>query len=342
MRVYGLVQSQIGSGHYVRMKHIQKGLKDNGHHMNLQHIEGKLSHEEMKRRMVGQMELISDYLPDILLLEGFPFIRYAWMATDFPGKPETRFEWYEKHGAILELIRIAKNKGIKIVTSLRDISIPHSEARSILILEWINKYIDLILVHGDESFIKLEDSFPYIDLIDVPIHYTGYVTDLYKPSSRPSRHGVVVSGASGAVGDLVFDEAIKLCKRSIYKEPWTFIISDKHPKKNAKKFIEYSKDKKNNIKVVSNITSRQFRKLLTKSRLSISQCGYNTFLDSIITETPTTFVPYCESKSSDQPMRSERYGNGNINIDVNGVKNTVEILETFVHNEDMNEMAKCC
>ena len=41
-------------------------------------------------------------------------------------------------------------------------------------------------------------------------------------------------------------------------------------------------------------------------------------------------------------MRSERYGNGNINIDVNGVKNTVEILETFVHNEDMNEMAKCC
>ena len=343
MRVYGLVQSQIGSGHFIRMKQIQKGLITKGHSINLQHIEGKISHEEMKRRMVGQMELISDYLPDILLLEGFPFMRYAWMATDFPGKPETRFEWYEKHGAILELIRIAKNKGIKIVTSLRDISIPHSEARSILILEWINKYIDLILVHGDESFIKLEDSFPYIDLIDVPIHYTGYVADLYKPSSKSSRHGVLVSGASGSVADLVFDEALNLYKRSNYKEPWTFIISDKHPIESIKKFKEYAKGEKD-IKIVSNITTREFRKLLTKSRLSISQCGYNTFLDSHITETPTTFIPFTDNGATgaDQPMRTKFYGNGNININLNGVKNTVEILETFVHNEDMEEMAKCC
>jgi predicted glycosyltransferase len=309
------------------MKHIQKGLKDNGHHMNLQHIEGKLSHEEMQRRMVGQMEIITDYSPDVLLLEGFPFMRYAW---------------YEKHNSIKEVLKLAKSMGTQVITSVRDIAIQQNDKRSAFAVEMLNEYVDLVLVHGDKSFIELEDTFPHTNLIDVPIHYTGYVTDLYKPSSRPSRHGVVVSGASGAVGDLVFDEAIKLCKRSTYKEPWTFIISDKHPTKNAKKFIEYSKDKKNNIKVVSNITSRQFRKLLTKSRLSISQCGYNTFLDSIITETPTTFVPYCESKSSDQPMRSERYGNGNINIDVNGVKNTVEILETFVHNEDMNEMAKCC
>lgn len=254
------------------------------------------------------------------------------MATDFPGKPETRFEWYEKHGAILELIRIAKNKGIKIVTSLRDISIPHSETRSMLIVEWINKYIDLVLVHGDESFIKLEDSFPYKDLIDVPLEYTGYVADLYKPNTKTQRHGVLVSGASGAVADLVFAEALKLYKGSKYnyKEPWTFIISDKHPIESIKKFKKYAKSRKD-IKIVSDITSREFRKLLVKSRLSISQCGYNTFLDSYITETPTTFIPFTDNGavSADQPMRTERYGNGNINIDINGVKNTVELLETL-------------
>jgi len=330
MKVYGLVQSQIGSGHFVRMKQIQKGLRNKHHYMNLQHIEGKIPHEEMKRRMVGQMELISDYKPDVLLLEGFPFMRYAWMATDFPGKPETRFEWYEKHGAILELIRIAKNKGIKIVTSLRDISIPHSETRSMLIVEWINKYIDLVLVHGDESFIKLEDSFPYKDLIDVPLEYTGYITDLYKPNTKVQRHGVLVSGASGAVADLVFDKALEMYKQSTNKEPWTFIISDKHPSDSAKKFKKYAKTKKD-IKIVSDINSRDFRKLLVKSRLSISQCGYNTFLDSYITETPTTFIPFTDNGAigADQPMRVKYYDDGNININVNGVQNTVELLETL-------------
>lgn len=328
MRVYGLVQSQLGSGHFVRMKQIQKGLKDNGHHMNLQHIEGKISHEDMAKRIVGQMEIISDYLPDVLLLEGFPFMRYSW---------------YEQHNGIIEILKLAKNIGSQIVCSVRDIAIPQNEKRAAFAVEMINEYVDLILVHGDESFIELEDSFPYTDLIDIPIHYTGYVADLYKPSSKSSRHGVLVSGASGVVGDLVFDEALKLYKTSNYKEPWTFVISDKHPIKNVEKIINIA-DSKDDIKIVQNITSREFRKLLTKSRLSISQCGYNTFLDSYITETPTTFIPFIEdgAVSSDQPMRTKHYGNGNININLNGAKNTVEILETFVHNKDMEEMAKCC
>ncbi len=315
MKVYGLVQSQIGSGHFVRMKQIQKGLRNKHHYMNLQHIQGKISHEDMAKRIVGQMEMIADYKPDVLLLEGFPFMRYAW---------------YEEHNGILEILKLAKNMKCYIVSSVRDIAIPHNEKRAAFAVEMLNQYMDLVLVHGDKNFIKLEDSFPYTDLIDVPLEYTGYITDLYKPNAKVQRHGVLVSGASGAVADLVFDKALEMYKQSTKKEPWTFIISDKHPSESAKKFKKYAKTKKD-IKIVSDITSRDFRKLLVKSRLSISQCGYNTFLDSYITETPTTFIPFTDNGaiSADQPMRTERYDNGNININISGVENTVQLLETL-------------
>ena len=315
MKVYGLVQSQIGSGHFVRMKQIQKGLRNKHHYMNLQHIQGKISHEDMAKRIVGQMEMIADYKPDVLLLEGFPFMRYAW---------------YEEHNGILEILKLAKNMKCHIVSSVRDIAIPHNEKRAAFAVEMLNQYIDLVLVHGDKSFIKLEDSFPYIDLIDVPLEYTGYITDLYKPNTKTQRHGVLVSGASGSVADLVFDKALEMYKQSTKKEPWTFIISDKHPSDSVKKFKKYAKTKKD-IKIVSDITTRDFRKLLVQSRLSISQCGYNTFLDSYITETPTTFIPFTDNGavSADQPMRTKLYDDGDINIDINGVKNTVELLETL-------------
>tara|TARA_B100000424_G_scaffold236883_1_gene202067 strand:+ start:390 stop:1343 length:954 start_codon:yes stop_codon:yes gene_type:complete len=315
VKVYGLVQSQIGSGHFVRMKQIQKGLRNKHHYMNLQHIQGKISHEDMAKRIVGQMEMIADYKPDVLLLEGFPFMRYAW---------------YEEHNGILEILKLAKNMKCYIVSSVRDIAIPHNEKRAAFAVEMLNQYMDLVLVHGDKNFIKLEDSFPYTDLIDVPLEYTGYITDLYKPNAKVQRHGVLVSGASGAVADLVFDKALEMYKQSTKKEPWTFIISDKHPSESAKKFKKYAKTKKD-IKIVSDITSRDFRKLLVKSRLSISQCGYNTFLDSYITETPTTFIPFTDNGaiSADQPMRTERYDNGNININISGVENTVQLLETL-------------
>ena len=297
------------------MKQIQKGLRNKHHYMNLQHIQGKISHEDMAKRIVGQMEMIADYKPDVLLLEGFPFMRYAW---------------YEEHNGILEILKLAKNMKCYIVSSVRDIAIPHNEKRAAFAVEMLNQYMDLVLVHGDKNFIKLEDSFPYTDLIDVPLEYTGYITDLYKPNAKVQRHGVLVSGASGAVADLVFDKALEMYKQSTKKEPWTFIISDKHPSESAKKFKKYAKTKKD-IKIVSDITSRDFRKLLVKSRLSISQCGYNTFLDSYITETPTTFIPFTDNGaiSADQPMRTERYDNGNININISGVENTVQLLETL-------------
>jgi len=39
----------------------------------------------------------------------------------------------------------------------------------------INKYFDMLLVHSDPSFIRLEKTFYRVNNLNCQVHYTGYV-----------------------------------------------------------------------------------------------------------------------------------------------------------------------
>ena len=74
MKVYIFCQSEVGSGHYVRCNNIRKGLED----CNLQSINGSYTNEELKEVFAKQLKIINNYKPDVILLDGFPFMRYEW------------------------------------------------------------------------------------------------------------------------------------------------------------------------------------------------------------------------------------------------------------------------
>ena len=178
IKVYIFCQSEVGTGHYVRCNNIRKGLDD----CNLQSISGNYTNEELKEVFAKQLKIINDYKPDVLLFDGFPFMRYPWMKSglDF----------------VLECVKNTW-KDIKIVSSVRDICYPYQGGKgsnhySALTTDWANEYFDAILVHGDKNFIKLDESFEHLNLIDPPVYYTGYVTDPYKPKPQ-KRNGTVVS-----------------------------------------------------------------------------------------------------------------------------------------------------
>lgn len=68
----------------------------------------------------------------------------------------------------------------------------------------LNQHFDAILVHGDPRVTRLEDHFPWVPRLDVPVHYTGYVQQeavtAIVPASAGGRPLIVVSCGGGVNG----------------------------------------------------------------------------------------------------------------------------------------------
>ena len=332
MKVYIFCQSEVGSGHYVRCNNIRKGLDD----CNLQSISGSYTNEELREVFAKQLKIINDYKPDVLLFDGFPFMRYPWMKSglDF----------------LLECVKNTWND-VKIVSSVRDICYPYQGGKgsnhySALTTDWANEYFDAILVHGDKNFVKLDESFEHLNLIDPPVYYTGYVTDTYKPKPQ-KRNGTVVSAGGGRVAMDCFDKAMELYDGT----DWTFSVGPNMKKLYLEKLLKWASDKKEmrtimpilkpmytfqkmtrpKVKIVYNV--KNFRDLLVKYKLSISQAGYNTVMDLLMTDTPAKFVPYVdEYGEQEQTTRARLIDNMKIKPDMNGVEKTKQLLEKICEN----------
>jgi predicted glycosyltransferase len=331
IKVYIFCQSEVGTGHYVRCNNIRKGLDD----CNLQSISGNYTNEELKEVFAKQLKIINDYKPDVLLFDGFPFMRYPWMKSglDF----------------VLECVKNTW-KDIKIVSSVRDICYPYQGGKgsnhySALTTDWANEYFDAILVHGDKNFIKLDESFEHLNLIDPPVYYTGYVTDPYKPKPQ-KRNGTVVSAGGGRVAMDCFDKAMELYDGT----DWTFSVGPNMNDLTLQKLLKWAGDKKLNaimpelkpmytfkkmtrpkVEIVYNV--KNFRDLLVKYKLSISQAGYNTVMDLLMTDTPAKFIPYVDKDGEqEQTTRARLIDNMKIKPDMNGVEKTKQLLEKICEN----------
>ena len=84
IKVYIFCQSEVGTGHYVRCNNIRKGLDD----CQFEYITGTFTDDERRTIFTKQLEIINDYKPDVILLDGFPFMRYEW----FDSGMELSFE----------------------------------------------------------------------------------------------------------------------------------------------------------------------------------------------------------------------------------------------------------
>ena len=121
------------------------------------------------------------------------------------------------------------------------------------------------------------------------------------------------------------------------------------PKEHQKKLLKWVSDKKkmkvimpilkplyifhkwDKVKIVYNV--KNFRDLLAKHKLSISQAGYNTVMDLWMTDTPAKFVPYVdEYGAQEQTTRARLVDNMKIKPNMNGVKKTKQLLWKICEN----------
>ena len=242
------------------------------------------------RRRERLLAIFDRERPDIVITELFPF-----------GRRQMRFEIE----ALLERARSSHRHGRRpmIVSSVRDILVPSTRAeRTDETIAWVRNYYDRVLVHGDQSIIPFESSFPRAAEIGDRICSTGYVV---RPA--PSRQGpgapgyeeVIVSAGGGAVGEDLIRIAMKaraLC--GARHRPWRVLIGYNTPEP---AYLAHQAAAPEGV-VVERARS-DFPQLLANCALSISQGGYNTVVEVLASGARALCLPFAEGKESEQILR---------------------------------------
>lgn len=223
--------------------------------------------------------------PDVLIIEAFPF-----------GRRQMRFE-------LLPLLRHARAvaRPPLIASSVRDILQESRKAgRAAETLGMLNDYFDLVLVHGDPGFARLEETFPAAAQVTPRIAYTGLVAG--EAAVSPDRFDVVVSAGGGVVGAKLIAAAVAAAPGLLGRWPrWCIITGPNFPSPDR-----VALEAKLPAGIVLATFRADFPGLLAGARLSISQAGYNTVCDILRARCPAVLIPFAEGGETEQSDRARR------------------------------------
>ncbi|MEB3213486.1 MAG: glycosyltransferase [Leptolyngbyaceae bacterium] len=249
----------------------------------------------MEFRRDRLLEICDRLRPDVLMVELFPFGRRKF-------SPE-----------LIPLIERARELGAKVVSSLRDIVVTKQdqERHEAKVCKLMNRYFDLLLIHGDPSFMPLERSFSRVADLNCPVFYTGYVVQesqlfhqvpLPEPIPQPL---ILVSVGGGRFGhellDCVADAAEQLGSRIPHQiQMFTGPFSPDDVVSRLQAIAQHR----------SNLTVERYTPNLLpymiRADLSISMAGYNTTMNVLTTGVRSMLLPFTGNDDQEQTLRSER------------------------------------
>lgn len=231
--------------------------------------------------------------PDVILIELFPFGR-------------RKFE-----SELLPLLTAAHAMGSHrplIVCSLRDLLVTarrNQQAFDDRAREVCNRFFDLVMVHTDPVFARLEDTFRPSEPITTPVVYTGFLTRDSVTPTAVARSGVVVSAGGGHVGEPLFRAAAAAhaINWPTLQLPMTIVAGPFAPPCVVAD-LQAAATRCQGLTVLPQVPG--LVPLLTSARASVSQCGYNTALDLLRSRVPALVVPFAEGRENEQTTRATR------------------------------------
>jgi len=317
-RVLFYVQHLLGIGHLARASRIASALHDNGFDLtlvtggsdvegfpspNVKHVvlapviasEGFSGLARPDGTPVDQLFLAQrrDMLlatfesvrPDTVITEAFPF-----------GRRQMRFELLP----LLEAIRTRADRPM-LAASIRDIMQERVKpGRNEETAELVRDHFDLVMLHGDQRFARLEETFPLAGSIADRIEYTGLVAGT-PPEPTVERFDVLVSAGGGAAGRALIEATVGAAQASSPNQKWALITGPNLPQAD---FDEASRNAPDNLSVYR--FRRDFPSLLTGAELSVSQAGYNTVCDLLRAGCRSLLVPFAAGGETEQTSRAER------------------------------------
>lgn len=239
-------------------------------------------------RLKGLVRLLRAEAPDIVVTEQFPF-----------GRTQLRFELLPLMEAAL-----AMRPRPLIVSSVRDV-VRESATPSRIeeMLEAFDRYFDFVMIHADPGLVSFDRSFAAWDRIRARAHYTGYVveTSLLDPAtSDVGRGDVVVSAGGGAVGGPLLSAALAARPlTSLARCRWRLLVGANMPADEQESLRRAAGDE-----VVIEPARSDFAALLRNARLSISQGGYNTLIETLCLADRAVIVPFAAGLETEQTRRA--------------------------------------
>ena len=226
--------------------------------------------------------------PKALIVELYPF-----------GRRQLRFE-------LEPLVAAARARRPRpwLLCSLRDILNPMSPAKADWVLDQVRAAFDLVLVHGDPELARLTASYPQAEAIADKLHYTGYVLESKARVAAPEGDGqgeVLVSTGGGAVGQALIEAALAARPLSIFADrTWRILVGGNLPEPDFERVRAAAAEG-----VLVERARPDFRSLLRRCRLSVSQGGYNTVLEVLEAGVPAVLVPFATEGEREQTIRAE-------------------------------------
>jgi len=233
--------------------------------------------------------------PDILLIELFPF-----------GRRKFEFELMP----LLERIR-SEGRPTKVVCSLRDILVSKRKQAQYEeeVCSLMNQYFDLLLIHADPGFQRLEETFPALREIKCEIRYTGFVIQKAEEGefSRPDSEEafIVVSIGGGRVGLELLECAVEASDRIGEDVPHRMHIVT-GPLMPEEQFLALEQKVEESPRITIQRYTTQFINYLRQADLSISMAGYNTCMDILTTGVRALVFPFAGNGNQEQTVRARK------------------------------------
>ena len=226
-----------------------------------------------------------DIKPDAVIIEAFPF-----------GRRQMRFELHP----LLDAIRAAEPRP-KLFSSVRDILQENRKAgRDQETVKLVEDHFDAVLVHGDPSFVRLEDTFPLAGEINDKVRYTGLVAP--PPPAEPSEAFDIIASAGGGAVGLELIRAARDAARSLPSHyRWLLVTGPNLPERD---FAALQDGAPGNVTLVR--FRKDFPSLLKGAKVSISQAGYNTVGDLLRTACRAILIPFVAGGETEQTVRAQR------------------------------------
>ncbi|NEO29989.1 MAG: glycosyl transferase [Symploca sp. SIO3C6] len=268
----------------------------------LQVADGFNNIEEVKKaRCKALINLFNRLVPDCLITEFFPFGRHKLFFELIP---------------LLDHIK-AVAPSTKIVCSVRDIIGRTDLDKEVeTICQLTSQYFDLILLHSDPKFQKLEESFPKVQQLNCEVKYTGFVAQSTSDNKTLSKSDLVnlsrkeptilVSIGGGRIGYKLLKTMIETSSLFVDRIPHHIQIFT-GPFMPEEQFLQLQKialDKRNLTlqRYTSNLMA-----YMKKTELSISLTGYNTTMNILKTGVLSLVVPLGHySKDQEQLARTKK------------------------------------
>jgi predicted glycosyltransferase len=227
-------------------------------------------------------------MPDVVLIEHYPFGRRKFRAEIDPLL-ET---W---HGRAV------------IACSLRDVLVEKGDTkRAAETVRLVNHRFDRVFVHGDATVFPLDRTFPLATEIADKLAYTGYVVDrrpVQAAASLVDGHGeVIVSVGGGAVGLSLLEAAIGA--KTLGAGPgrtWRLLAGANLSDTEVETLRRTAPPG-----VIVERARPDFRLLLSRAALSVSQAGYNTVMDILEAGCRNVVVPFAAGSESEQMFRARQ------------------------------------